>query len=106
MQVRVTHPLHIHGCNLGIPGNIETTLATIRAAEGLRMHMTHTQFLSYEPRAIRHFSSGAARLTELVNKTPNVSIDVGQVLLGQTCTASATACANSPYPRARTPRSR
>ena len=46
-ELGVTHPLHIHGCNLGVPGNIETTLATIRAAEGLRIHMTHTQFLSY-----------------------------------------------------------
>ena len=87
-ELGVTHPLHIHGCNLGIPGNIETTLATVRAAEGLRIHMTHTQFLSYGTEGDRKFSSGAARLTELANKTPNVSIDVGQVLFGQTCTAS------------------
>ena len=87
-ELGVTHPLHIHGCNLGVPGNIETTLATVRAAEGMRMHMTHTQFLSYGTEGDKHFSSGAARLTELVNKTPNVSIDVGQVLFGQTCTAS------------------
>ena len=46
------------------------------------MHMTHTQFLSYGTEGDKHFSSGAARLTELVNKTPNVSIDVGQVLFG------------------------
>jgi formylmethanofuran dehydrogenase subunit A len=78
----------VHGCNLGIPGNIESTLATIRAAEGLPLHMTHTQFLSYGTEGDRKFSSGAARLAELVNKTPNVSIDVGQVLFGQTCTAS------------------
>ena len=87
-ELGVTHPLHIHGCNLGVPGNIETTLATVRASEGLRMHMTHTQFLSYGTEGDKHFSSGAARLTELVNKTPNVSIDVGQMLFGQTCTAS------------------
>ncbi len=69
-ELGVTHPLHIHGCNLGVPGNIESTLATIRAAEGLRIHMTHTQFLSYGTEGDRHFSSGAARLIELVNKTP------------------------------------
>ena len=69
-ELGVTHPLHIHGCNLGVPGNIETTLATVRASEGLRMHMTHTQFLSYGTEGDKHFSSGAARLTELVNKTP------------------------------------
>ena len=87
-ELGVVHPLHIHGCNLGIPGNIETTLDTIRAAEGLRIHMTHTQFLSYGTEGDKNFSSGAARLCELVAKHPNVSIDVGQVLFGQTCTAS------------------
>jgi formylmethanofuran dehydrogenase subunit A len=87
-ELGVTHPLHIHGCNLGIPGNIESTLDTVRAAEGLRIHMTHTQFLSYGTEGDKKFSSGAPRLAELVNKTPNVSIDVGQVLFGQTCTAS------------------
>jgi formylmethanofuran dehydrogenase subunit A len=87
-ELGVTHPLHIHGCNLGVPGNIESTLATVRAAEGLRIHMTHTQFMSYGVEGDKKFSSGAARLTELVNKCPNVSIDVGQVLFGQTCTAS------------------
>ncbi|MEZ0282050.1 formylmethanofuran dehydrogenase subunit A [Methyloceanibacter sp.] len=87
-ELGVVHPLHIHGCNLGIPGNIETTLDTIRAAEGLRIHMTHTQFLSYGTEGEKKFSSGAARLCELAAKHPNVSIDVGQVLFGQTCTAS------------------
>ena len=87
-ELGVVHPLHVHGCNLGIPGNIESTLDTIRAAEGLRIHMTHTQFLSYGTEGDKKFSSGAARLAELVSKTPNVSIDVGQVLFGQTCTAS------------------
>jgi formylmethanofuran dehydrogenase subunit A len=87
-ELGVVHPLHVHGCNLGIPGNIESTLATIRAAEGLPLHMTHTQFLSYGTDGDRKFSSGAPRLAELVNRTPNVSIDVGQVLFGQTCTAS------------------
>ncbi len=87
-ELGVVHPLHVHGCNLGIPGNIKSTLDTIRAAEGLRIHMTHTQFLSYGTEGDKKFSSGAARLAELVSKTPNVSIDVGQVLFGQTCTAS------------------
>ena len=87
-ELGVTHPVHVHGCNLGIPGNVESTLATIRAADGLPLHLTHIQFHSYGTEGDRHFSSGAARIAELVNKHPNVSIDVGQVLFGQTCTAS------------------
>ena len=87
-ELGVTHPLHVHGCNLGVPGNVETTLDTIRAAEGLRLHLTHIQFHSYGTEGDRKFSSGAARVVDLVNKSPNISIDVGQVLFGQTCTAS------------------
>ena len=103
-ELGVTHPLHIHGCNLGVPGNIESTLETIRAAEGLRIHMTHTQFLSYGTEGDRKFSSGAARLAELVNKSQNISIDVGQVMFGQTCTASGDsmrqyAIAKSAHPK-------
>ena len=40
-ELGVPHPLHVHGCNLGVPGNAETTLATIAAAEGLPIHLTH-----------------------------------------------------------------
>ena len=87
-ELGVTHPVHVHGCNLGIPGNVESTLATIRAADGLPLHLTHIQFHSYGTEGDRNFSSGAARIAELLNKNPNVSIDVGQVLFGQTCTAS------------------
>ena len=87
-ELGVVHPLHIHGCNLGVPGNDETTLATIRAAEGLPIHLTHIQFFCYGTEGDKKFSSSAPRVAELLNKHKNVSIDVGQVLFGQTCTAS------------------
>ena len=87
-ELGVTHPLHVHGCNLGVPGNDETTLATIAAADGLPLHLTHLQFHSYGTEGDRKFSSGAARIAEIINRTPNISVDIGQVLFGQTCTAS------------------
>ncbi|PPD28331.1 MAG: formylmethanofuran dehydrogenase subunit A [Hyphomicrobium sp.] len=87
-EIGVTHPLHVHGCNLGVPGNDETTLATIRAMEGLPVHLTHVQFHSYGTEGDMKFSSGAPRVAELVNKNKNVSMDVGQIMFGQTCTAS------------------
>ena len=84
-ELGVPHPLHIHGCNLGVPGNIESTLATMRAAEGLPHapdahpvpQLRHAKATASSPRA-------RAQLAEAVNTTPNVSIDVGQVLFGQT----------------------
>lgn len=87
-ELGVPHPLHVHGCNLGIPGNLDTTLATINGIEGLPLHLTHIQFHSYGTEGDRKFSSGAAQIAEAVNANPNVSIDVGQILFGQTLTAS------------------
>lgn len=87
-ELGVVHPLHVHGCNLGVPGGVETTLDTIRGAEGLPIHLTHIQFHSYGTEGDRKFSSGAARIAEAVNKNKNISVDVGQILFGQTCTAS------------------
>ena len=84
----VPHPLHVHGCNLGVPGNVDTTLATITGVEGLPLHMTHVQFHSYGTEGERRFSSGAARIAEAVNAQPNISVDVGQIMFGQTVTAS------------------
>ena len=84
----VPHPLHVHGCNLGVPGNAETTLETIKAAEGLPMHLTHIQFHSYGTEGDRQFSSGAAHVAEAINHNKNISTDVGQIMFGQTVTAS------------------
>src|SRR5262249_16357495 len=80
--------LHVHASNLGVPGNVDSTLATIDAAEGRPIHLTHVQFHSYATEGERKFSSGALRLAEAVARSPNVSIDVGQILFGQTVTAS------------------
>ncbi|MGA2126273.1 MAG: formylmethanofuran dehydrogenase subunit A [Xanthobacteraceae bacterium] len=85
----VPHPLHVHCNNLGIAGNVDTALATIAAAEGLPLHLAHVQFYGYGTEGPRGFSSAAARLAEAVNATPNVTVDVGQVMFGQTVTNSA-----------------
>ena len=87
-ELGVPHPLHVHGCNLGVPGNVETTLKTIAGAEGLPMHLTHIQFHSYGTEGDRKFSSGAAQIAEAINAQPNITVDVGQILFGQTVTAS------------------
>jgi formylmethanofuran dehydrogenase subunit A len=88
VDLGVPHPLHVHGCNLGVPGNIETTLNTISGIEGLPMHLTHIQFHSYGTEGDRKFSSGAARIAEAFNRHTNITMDVGQILFGQTVTAS------------------
>ncbi|MGH8502302.1 MAG: formylmethanofuran dehydrogenase subunit A [Gammaproteobacteria bacterium] len=88
-ELRVPHPLHVHASNLGIPGNIASTLATIDAAEGHPIHLTHVQFHSYGTEGDRKFSSAAASVAEAVDGHNNVTVDVGQVMFGQTVTLSA-----------------
>ena len=87
-ELGVPHPLHVHGCNLGVPGNMETTLNTITGIEGLPMHLTHIQFHSYGTEGDRKFSSGAAQIAEAFNRNKNITMDVGQILFGATVTAS------------------
>ncbi|NOR70594.1 MAG: formylmethanofuran dehydrogenase subunit A, partial [Methylomarinum sp.] len=87
-ELGISHPLHVHGSNLGVPGNIQTTLDSIAGVEGLPMHLTHVQFHSYGTEGDFKFSSGAAQIAESINKNKNISVDVGQIMFGQTVTAS------------------
>jgi formylmethanofuran dehydrogenase subunit A len=87
-EIGVPHPLHVHCNNLGLPGNVETTLATIAAAERFPIHLTHVQFHSYGSEGKRGFSSAAHRIAEAVARNPNVTIDVGQIMFGATMTES------------------
>ncbi len=84
----VPHPLHLHCSNLGIAGNVETALDTIAAAEGRPLHLAHLQFYSYGTDGPRKFSSAAPRLADAVNREKNITVDVGQVMFGQTVTVS------------------
>jgi formylmethanofuran dehydrogenase subunit A len=88
-ELHVPFPVHVHASNLGVAGNVESTLATIDAAEGHRIHLTHVQFHSYGTEGKRKFSSAADRVAEAVNESNNVTLDVGQVMFGQTVTLSA-----------------
>ncbi len=103
-ELGVVHPLHIHGCNLGVPGGYETTLETIKGAEGLPIHLTHIQFHSYGTEGDLKFSSAAAPVAEAINTNPNVSCDVGQVMFGQTCTASGDSMRQFITSRSATPK--
>jgi formylmethanofuran dehydrogenase subunit A len=85
----IPHPLHVHCNNLGLAGNAETALETIAAAEGLPLHLAHLQFYGYGTEGERKFSSAAPRLAEAVNAAKSVTIDVGQVMFGQTVTISS-----------------
>jgi formylmethanofuran dehydrogenase subunit A len=87
-ELGVAKPLHVHCNNLGAAGNFQTTLDTMSASEGVPMHLTHIQFHSYGTEGDRKFSSAAAQISEALNKHKHITADVGQILFGQTVTAS------------------
>lgn len=85
-ELQLPHRVHIHCNNLGLPGNWRTTLETMQSLEGHRGHLTHIQFHSYggDPDDQRTFCSRVPELVEYVNAHPNLTIDVGQVMFGET----------------------
>lgn len=87
-ELGIAKPLHVHCNNLGVAGNFQTTLDTMGASDGIPMHLTHIQFHSYGMEGDKKFSSAAAQIAEAVNKHKHITVDVGQILFGQTVTAS------------------
>jgi formylmethanofuran dehydrogenase subunit A len=91
--LKLPHPVHIHCNDLGQPGNVVTTLATMEALSGRRAHFTHLQFHCYGsgPEGKPGWSSAAKQVIERVNADRQVSVDVGQVMFGPATTLSADA---------------
>ena len=89
------HPLHVHTANLGLPGNWRTLLETRRALAGRRAHLAHVQFHSYLGGDLDEdsFGSGVEPLAEFFNAHPDLTLDVGQVLFGDTVAMTADAAA-------------
>ncbi len=85
-DLRLPHAVHIHCNNLGMPGNWSTTLETMKALEGHRGHITHIQFHSYGGGDADEatFCSRVGPLADYVNQHDNITVDVGQVLFGET----------------------
>lgn len=91
--IGVPHPLHVHCNNLGLPGADDSFVETLAAAEGRRIHFAHAQFYAYaaaDPAnpASGGFRSAAHRIVDAIHSHPNATLDVGQVVFGQTVTVS------------------
>ncbi len=84
MELRLPHCMHIHCNELGIAGNWKTTLETMKALDGRRGHLAHIQFHSYGGKPGKLFTSRVRELSDYVNAHPNLTVDVGQVLFGDT----------------------
>jgi formylmethanofuran dehydrogenase subunit A len=83
------HPLHLHCNNLGMPGNVATTLETMRILEGRRAHLAHLQFHAYGGDDWPTMRSEAAAVAEYFNAYSDFTADAGAVLFGNAMTITA-----------------
>jgi formylmethanofuran dehydrogenase subunit A len=88
-ELGLPHPLHLHCNNLGAPGNITTTLETMRRLEGRRAHMAHLQYHAYGGDDWGTMRSETVALAEYFNAHTNFTTDAGAVLFGDTVTVTA-----------------
>jgi formylmethanofuran dehydrogenase subunit A len=88
-ELGLPHPLHLHCNNLGAPGNVATTLETMRVLDGSRAHLAHLQFHAYGGDDWHSMRSEAAAVAEYFNAHPNLTADAGAVLFGNAVTITA-----------------
>ena len=91
-ELGLPHPVHIHANNLGVPGNADTTLETMRTVSGRQAHFAHLQFHCYGGRPggrAGGMNSRAPELVEYLSSHPEITADVGQVMFGPAVTMTA-----------------
>ncbi|HMF33245.1 MAG TPA: formylmethanofuran dehydrogenase subunit A, partial [Candidatus Lokiarchaeia archaeon] len=96
-ELGLPHTIHIHGNNLGHPGNAAFTCDTFEAMRDITpkagrdsvVHFTHVQFNSYEGKDWNTFASGASQVADYLNANKHVTCDVGQIVFADTTTMTA-----------------
>ena len=88
-KLGLPHPLHLHCNNLGAPGNVSTTLETMKVLENNRAHFAHLQFHSYGGTDWHSMRSESAAIADYFNAHPNLTADAGAVLFGNAVTITA-----------------
>lgn len=98
-MLKLPHSIHLHSNRLGLPGNFEIANASfeiprdvkVEATNGRKqvVHLTHTQFSAFGGDSWRNFESKADAIANYVNAHPHVTVDLGQVIPGETTTMTA-----------------
>ena len=90
-ELGLPHPVHIHANNLGVAGNADTTLETMRTLSGRQAHFAHLQFHCYGGKPGGQPRSRAPQLLDHLSAHPEITADVGQVMFGPAMTMTADA---------------
>ena len=90
-ELGMPHPAHVHCNNLGHSGNVRTTLDTMQAANGHRVHMAHIQFHSYGGEPGGKVQTASEAIIDHIHAHPNITADVGMVMFGKATAMTADA---------------
>ena len=94
-MLNLPHSIHLHTNNLGLPGNYQTTLETMKALESVPYkgrpvaHITHLQFSSFGGDGWGNFKSAADEIAKYINAHSHMTFDMGQVIFTDTTTMTA-----------------
>lgn len=88
-ELHLPHPVHLHCNNLGAPGNVATTIETMKVLEGRRAHMAHLQFHAYGGDDWHTMRSESRAIADYFNTQKNLTADAGAVLFGDAVTITA-----------------
>jgi formylmethanofuran dehydrogenase subunit A len=81
--------MHLHQNNLGVPGNVTSTIETMNMLQGHRAHLAHLQFHAYGGHDWGSMKSEAPAVAAEFLKHRNLTCDVGAVLFGDAVTITA-----------------
>jgi len=93
-MLRLPHSVHLHCNNLGVPGNYTCTIGSMDLAPDLNpdrqsLYLTHVQFHAYGGTSWKDICSKAEPVAYTVNRKPQITIDMGQMMFGKTTTMTA-----------------
>jgi formylmethanofuran dehydrogenase subunit A len=88
-ELGLPHPMHLHQNNLGVPGNVTSTIETMNMLQGHRAHLAHLQFHAYGGHDWGSMKSEAPAVAAEFLKHRNLTCDVGAVLFGDAVTITA-----------------
>jgi formylmethanofuran dehydrogenase subunit A len=94
-ELGLPHPVHVHPNSLGVPGNAEVTLDTMRTLAGRQAHFAHLQFHCYGGKPGGLPRSRAPELLDYLNRHSELTADVGQVMFGPAVTMTADAAVSA-----------
>lgn len=88
-ELGLAHPTHLHGPQLGEPGNVAITLEMLKAMSGRRLHLAHLQYYCYTKTKRGGFKTAVDDVLRYLADHREVTADLGAVAFGPAFTATA-----------------